>query len=113
LVDFAKENNLRFIATNIPRRYASMINKMGIKALKELSPEALALISPDLEKYFDPTAKAYAEMATKMGTYTSEYVKHAAQASRATMACFSVKILIKVICYFILKDLIIPTISKE
>jgi hypothetical protein len=53
-----------------------MINKMGIKALKELSPEALALISPDLEKYFDPTAKAYAEMATK-GTYTSEYVKHA------------------------------------
>jgi hypothetical protein len=77
LVDFAKENNLRFIATNIPRRYASMINKMGIKALKELSPEALALIGPDLEKYFDPTAKAYAEMATKMGTYTSEYVKHA------------------------------------
>jgi hypothetical protein len=26
------------------RRYASMINKMGIKALKELSPEALALV---------------------------------------------------------------------
>jgi hypothetical protein len=37
-----------------------------------------------------------------------------AQASKdATMAYFSVKILIKVICYFILKDLIIPTISKE
>jgi uncharacterized iron-regulated protein len=42
LVDFAKENNLRFIATNIPRRYASMINKMGIKALKELSPSTCA-----------------------------------------------------------------------
>jgi uncharacterized iron-regulated protein len=42
LVDFAKDN-LRFIATNIPRR-TSMINKMGIKALKELSPEALALV---------------------------------------------------------------------
>jgi hypothetical protein len=75
LVDFAKENNLRFIATNIPRRYASMINKMGIKALKRIKSKALALISPDLEKYFDPT-KAYAEMATKMGTYTSE-LKHA------------------------------------
>jgi hypothetical protein len=50
-----------FYCYNIPRRYASMINKMGIKAL--LSPEALAL-GPDLEKYFDPTAKAYAEMAT-------------------------------------------------
>jgi hypothetical protein len=57
-----------FYCYNIPRRYASMINKMGIKALKELSPEALAL-GPDLEKYFDPTAKAYAEMATKMGRH--------------------------------------------
>jgi hypothetical protein len=37
-----------------------------------------------------------------------------AQASKdATMAYFHSKILIKVICYFILKDLIIPTISKE
>jgi uncharacterized iron-regulated protein len=101
LVDF--ENNLRFIATNIPRRYASMINKMGIKALKELSPEALALIGPDLEKYFDPTAKAYAEMATKMGGHIPQNMLNmqTAQAKDATMAYFSVKILIKVICYFI------------
>jgi uncharacterized iron-regulated protein len=94
LVDFAKENNLRFIATNIPRRYASMINKMGIKALKELSPEALALISPDLEKYFDPTAKAYAEMATKMGGHIPQNMLNmqTAQASKdATMAYFSLK----------------------
>jgi uncharacterized iron-regulated protein len=92
LVDFAKENNLRFIATNIPRRYASMINKMGIKALKELSPEALALISPDLEKYFDPTAKAYAEMATKMGRHIPQNMLNmqTAQASKdATMAYHS------------------------
>jgi hypothetical protein len=54
-----------------------MINKMGIKALKELSPEALALIGPDLEKYFDPTAKAYAEMATKMGDIYLRICKHA------------------------------------
>ncbi|MDC9724091.1 MAG: ChaN family lipoprotein, partial [Urechidicola sp.] len=33
LVEFAKENNLRFIASNIPRRYASMINKKGMDAL--------------------------------------------------------------------------------
>jgi uncharacterized iron-regulated protein len=66
LLDFAKENSLRFIATNIPRRYASMINEMGMDALKELSPEALALIGPDLETYFDPTVKAYVEMADVM-----------------------------------------------
>jgi uncharacterized iron-regulated protein len=70
-----------------------MINKMGIKALKELSPEALALISPDLEKYFDPTAKAYAEMATKMGHIPQNMLNmQTAQASKdATMAYFSVK----------------------
>jgi uncharacterized iron-regulated protein len=94
LVDFAKENNLRFIATNIPRRYASMINKMGISALKNLSPEALALIGPDLDKYFDPTAKAYAEMANNMGGHVPPNMINiqTAQASKdATMAYFSLK----------------------
>jgi uncharacterized iron-regulated protein len=94
LVDFAKENNLRFIASNIPRRYASMINKMGISALKKLSPEALALIGPDLEKYFDPTAKAYAEMAASMGGHVPSNMLNiqTAQASKdATMAHFSLK----------------------
>lgn len=94
LVEFAKENSLRFIATNIPRRYASMINKKGIEALKELSPEALAMIGPDLEKYFDPTVKAYAEMADMMGGHVPPNMLNiqTAQASKdATMAHFSVK----------------------
>lgn len=94
LLEFAKENNLRFIATNIPRRYASMINKMGIDALKELSPEALDMIGPDLEKYFDPTVKAYAEMADMMGGHVPPNMLNiqTAQASKdATMAHFSLK----------------------
>lgn len=93
LVEFAKENNLRFIASNIPRRYASMINKKGIDALKELSPEALALIGPDLEKYFDPTVKAYAEMADMMGGHVPPNmlnIQTAQAAKDATMAHFSV-----------------------
>lgn len=94
LVEFAKENNLRFIATNIPRRYASMLNKKGMAALKELSPEALAMIGPDLEKYFDPTVKAYAEMADMMGGHVPPNMLNIqiAQASKdATMAHFSLK----------------------
>ena len=71
LMDFAKINGLRFIATNIPRRYAVMINKMGMDALSKLSPQALEMISPDLEKYFDPTVKAYADMAEMMGPHMS------------------------------------------
>ncbi len=92
LVDFAKNNNLRFIATNIPRRYASVLNKKGISALKELSPEALALIGPDLEKYFDPTVKAYAEMADNMGGHIPPNmlnIQTAQAAKDATMAHFS------------------------
>ncbi len=94
LVDFAKENNLRFIATNIPRRYASMINKKGIAGLKELSPEALAMIGPDLEKYFDPSVKAYAEMADMMGGHAPPNmlnIQTAQAAKDATMAHFSLK----------------------
>ena len=94
LVEFAKDNGLRFIATNIPRRYASMINKKGINALEELSPEALALIGPDLELYFDPTVKAYAEMAANMGGHVPPNMLNMqmAQAAKdATMAHFSLE----------------------
>jgi len=94
LLEFAKEKNLRFIASNIPRRYASMINKKGMAALKELSPEALAMIGPDLEKYFDPTVKAYAEMADMMGGHVPPNMLNiqTAQASKdATMAHFSLQ----------------------
>mgnify|MGYP001551186524 FL=1 len=94
LVEFAKEKGLRFIATNIPRRYAAMINSKGIDALKELSPEALEMIGPDLEKYFDPTVKAYAEMADMMGGHVPANMLNiqTAQASKdATMAHFSLQ----------------------
>ncbi|SHI86868.1 ChaN family lipoprotein [Pseudozobellia thermophila] len=94
LVEFAKENALRFIATNIPRRYASMISKKGFDALEILSPEAKALIGPDLKKHFDPTVKAYAEMASNMGGHVPPNMLNMqmAQAAKdATMAHFSLK----------------------
>lgn len=94
LLDFAKEKKLRFIATNIPRRYASMIYKMGTEALTKLSPEALEMIGPDLQKHFDPTAKAYAEMAEQMGGHVPKNMLNMqlSQASKdATMAHFSLK----------------------
>ncbi|WP_299778995.1 ChaN family lipoprotein [uncultured Formosa sp.] len=94
LVEFAKDKKLRFIATNIPRRYASMINKKGIDGLKELSPEALELIGPDLETFFDPTVKAYAEMADNMGGHVPPNmlnIQMAQAAKDATMAHFSLK----------------------
>ncbi len=46
LVDFAKNNNLKFVATNIPRRYASVVFKRGLAALDNFSDEAKKLIAP-------------------------------------------------------------------
>lgn len=94
LVDFAKEKQLRFIATNIPRRYASMIYKKGVEVLDELSPEAKKMISPDLKKHFDPTVKAYAEMAQQMGGHVPANmlnIQTAQAAKDATMAHFALK----------------------
>ncbi len=46
LVDFAKENRLPFIATNIPRRYANLVARQGLEALEQLSAEARRWIAP-------------------------------------------------------------------
>jgi uncharacterized iron-regulated protein len=46
LVLFAKKNDLNFVATNIPRRYANLVYHEGMEALEQLSPEAKAYIAP-------------------------------------------------------------------
>lgn len=37
---YAKEKGLKFIATNVPRKYASLVSKVGLSALDSLSPQA-------------------------------------------------------------------------
>ncbi len=66
LVEFAKENKLPFIATNIPRRYASMVNNGGFEALESLSLQAKEWIAPLPPKY-DPELPAYKKMLEMMG----------------------------------------------
>ena len=92
VLDFAKENNLRFIATNIPRRYADMINKKGIEILDSLSLEALEMIGPDLKDKFD--SLVYADMKDAMGGHIPPNmlnIQTAQAAKDATMAHFSLK----------------------
>ncbi len=89
LIEFAKEKKLRFIATNIPRRYAAMINKKGMDALDSLSPQALAMIGP-VQAHFDSTV--YATMADLMGEHVPPNmlnIQTAQAAKDATMAQFS------------------------
>jgi uncharacterized iron-regulated protein len=67
LVEFAKENQIPFIATNIPRRYASMVHKKGFESLEELTGEAKGYIAP-LPILYDPEVKCYKDMLDMLGT---------------------------------------------
>jgi len=40
ILRYAKEKGLTFIATNVPRKYASLVSKKGLAALDSLSPQA-------------------------------------------------------------------------
>lgn len=61
LVEFAKENNLEFIATNIPRRYASVVHKSGFEGLDSLDSEAKTYF-PALPVKYDPELPGYKKM---------------------------------------------------
>ena len=96
LVDFAKGNNLDFIATNIPRRYASIVYKKGFESLDSLKAEAKKLIAP-LPIKFDPELKGYKEklqMSGAMGgkkSHTADNLPKAQAIKDATMAYFILK----------------------
>lgn len=86
LLDFARENKLRFVGTNIPRRYAAMVNKGGFEALSGLSREALQLMAP-LPMPYDSTLPGYKAMLN-MGGHASANLPKAQAAKDATMAWF-------------------------
>jgi uncharacterized iron-regulated protein len=91
LVEFAREHGLRFIATNIPRRYANLVARQGIRALEVLSADAKRSIAP-LPIVVDLSTPGYREMmemgaAHGMQMHPENFV--AAQAVKdATMAHF-------------------------
>lgn len=46
LVDFARSRRIPVLATNVPRRYASLVAKRGLPALDSLSDQAQAWMAP-------------------------------------------------------------------
>jgi len=90
LLSFARDSSLKFIATNIPRRYASMVNAGGFEALNKIAPEALALIAP-LPIDYDSGLTCYKELLKSMGNTPSHTTANIAKAQAikdATMAHF-------------------------
>jgi uncharacterized iron-regulated protein len=96
LVDFAKEKKIPFIATNVPRKYASAVFKGDFQALDTLKQGEYAWIAP-LPIPFDISLKCYQDML-KMGeghgmVIDEKYPK--AQALKdATMAYFIINNLV-------------------
>jgi uncharacterized iron-regulated protein len=87
LVAFAKEHKLNFIATNIPRRYASVVYKKGFDALDSLSAEARSYIAP-LPVDYDAELEGYKRMLEDlkgMG-HANENLPKAQAIKDATMA---------------------------
>ena len=87
LLDLAAENGLPFIATNVPRRYASYVYKDGLEALSELSDEAKAYL-PTLPVSFDINLPDYQAMMAMGGGHGGETLPMAQAIKDATMAHF-------------------------
>jgi uncharacterized iron-regulated protein len=89
IVEFAHDHGIPFIGTNIPRRYASLVARSGLKALVGLSSRAKEWIAPlpiplDLK---GPTYRDLLDLGSAHGMDAENFL--AAQAIKdATMAHF-------------------------
>lgn len=84
LVDFAKENKLHFVATNIPRRYASMVYRGGFEVLDTLSVNQKEWIAPLPIKY-DASLPQYQKMLEMAQGHGGDNLPKAQAIKDATM----------------------------
>ena len=90
LVDFAKENKLKCIASNVQRKYASLLFKKGRIALDTLAPTIKAQMA-DIQFEIDTTLSQY-RAVREIGGHDMGLNMVEAQAFKdATMAKFIVK----------------------
>lgn len=90
LLELARDKKLRFIATNIPRRYANLTFREGFEGLENLSDEAKSFIAP-LPFPFDINLPGYQNMMEMMAGHGGDNLENfpKAQAAKdATMAHF-------------------------
>lgn len=93
VMSFCKDKKLRFIATNIPRRYASLVSKESLSGLDKLSADAKKMIAP-LPISFDKEVPCYKQMIADMDGQghgmgmNAEWLAQAQASKDATMAYF-------------------------
>lgn len=87
LVNFARENDLPFVATNIPRKYANLVFRHDFASLDTLPDTEKQWIAP-LPVAYDPELPGYKNMLTMMGGGRGETFPKAQAIKDATMAHF-------------------------
>ena len=87
LVDLAKTNQLTFTATNIPRKFASIVARGGFEALDTLNALQKSWIAP-LPILYDSSLPGYKNMVAMMGGHGGSNLPKAQAIKDATMAHF-------------------------
>ncbi|MEY3678983.1 MAG: hypothetical protein RI924_1124, partial [Bacteroidota bacterium] len=90
LVNFAKDQKLSFVATNVPRKYASMVSKAGFEALNNLTDQEKSWLAP-LPILYDPELPGYKNMMTMMAGHATANMPKAQALKDATMGYFILK----------------------
>ncbi len=88
LLEFARNTNLKFLATNAPRKYASLVMHQGFEKLNTLSDEEKKFLAP-LPIEYDPELEQYKKMIEMdMAGLSSPNLPKAQALKDATMAHF-------------------------
>lgn len=94
LVDFARDKGLNFIATNVPRRFAAIVNLKGFEGLDSINALERGMMAPVPIKY-DPELKSYKDIIKSAGDgmpgHITDNLPKAQALKDATMANFIMK----------------------
>lgn len=87
LVQYMKDKGIPLIATNTPRRYASIVFKKGLEILEQTDSLAKTYLAP-LPLDYDPELPTYKKMIKMMGGHGGSNLIAAQALKDATMAHF-------------------------
>ena len=87
LIQFSKEKKLSFVATNVPRRYASIVYQHGLDTLSFLSDKAKSYMAP-LPILYDTSLSSYQEMLAMGMGHGGDNLPKSQALKDATMAHF-------------------------
>jgi uncharacterized iron-regulated protein len=94
IMDFARENGIKFTATNIPRRFAALVNLKGFEGLDSINAFERGMMAPLPIKYPD-TLECYSSIEKSIGdgqpAHQTMNLGKAQAMKDATMAHFIMK----------------------